>query len=176
MNIWHDISPERIKKDNFYAVIEIPKGCKMKYEMDKETGLLRLDRVLYTSTHYPSNYGFIPRTFAADGDPLDVLVLCSENIYPMSLVKCYPIGVISMVDGGEVDDKIIAIPMHDPTYNGYNDIGALPTHIFDEMSHFFSVYKQLEGKNTAIDRVEGKEAAMRIVQESIDAYLEKFTR
>lgn len=115
MNIWHDISPKRIKADDFFAVIEITKGGKAKYEMDKETGLLRLDRVLYTSTHYPANYGFIPRTFANDGDPLDVLVLCSENIIPMSLVRCYPIGVIVMDDGGSEDEKIIAIPFDDPT-------------------------------------------------------------
>ena len=111
MNIWHDISPDRIHQDDFFAVIEITKGGKAKYEMDKETGLLRLDRVLYTSTHYPANYGFIPRTYANDGDPLDVLVLCSENIIPMSLVRCYPIGVIIMDDGGSEDEKIIAIPI-----------------------------------------------------------------
>ena len=98
MNIWHDISPERIQPENFTAVIEIPKGGKNKYEMDKETGLLRLDRVLYTATHYPANYGFIPRTYADDGDPLDVLVLCQESIVPLTLVQCYPIGVIQMVD------------------------------------------------------------------------------
>lgn len=99
MNIWHDISPKRISAKNFEALIEIPKGCKAKYELDKETGLLKLDRVLYTSTVYPANYGFIPRTLAEDGDPLDVLVLCAEAIYPMTLVNCYPIGVIKMIDG-----------------------------------------------------------------------------
>ena len=97
MNIWHDINPERISRSSYAAVIEISKGSKMKYELDKETGLLRLDRVLYTSTHYPANYGFIPRTYAKDNDPLDVLVLCSGNIQPMSLVECYPIGVITML-------------------------------------------------------------------------------
>ena len=106
-NIWHDISPKRITPDTFYAVIEISKGSKMKYELDKETGLLRLDRVLYTSTHYPANYGFIPRTYAKDNDPLDVLVLCSEQIQPMSIVECYPIGVITMIDSGRSDEKII---------------------------------------------------------------------
>ena len=103
MNIWHDISPKRIKADDFFAVIDITKGGKPKYEMDKETGLLRLDRVLYTSTHYPANYGLIPRTYADDGDPLDVLVVCSENILPMSLVRCYPIGVMTMMDSGKRD-------------------------------------------------------------------------
>ena len=117
MNIWHDINPERISRASYAAVIEISKGSKMKYELDKETGLLKLDRVLHTSTHYPANYGFIPKTYADDNDPLDVLVLCSEQIEPMALVRCYPIGVISMVDGGHADDKIIAIPFGDPTYN-----------------------------------------------------------
>ena len=139
MNIWHDISPKRINTEDFIAVIEISKGSKKKYELDKETGLLILDRILYTSTHYPANYGFIPRTYAQDKDPLDVLVLCSEQIISMSLVQCYPIGVISMVDGGDSDEKIIAIPFGDPMYNGYKDISDLPKHIFDEMSHFFSV-------------------------------------
>ena len=144
MNIWHDISRSRINKDDFYAVVEITKGSKMKYELDKETGLLVLDRILYTSTHYPANYGFIPRTLADDGDPMDVLVLSSEPLLPLSLVRCYPIGVIIMTDGGDSDEKIIAIPYSDPTYNGYKNISDLPQHIFDEMQHFFSVYKQLE--------------------------------
>lgn len=176
MNIWHDISPKRIKSEDFCAVIEIPKGSKSKYELDKETGLLILDRILYTSTHYPSNYGFIPRTYASDNDPLDVLVLCSEDIHPLSMVRCYPIGVISMVDGGMRDEKIIAIPFHDPTYNGYHDISDLPKHIFDEMSHFFSVYKALENKVTAIDEIKGASDAKQIIQESIDSYLERFCK
>ena len=141
MNIWHDISPKRINADDFMAVIEIQKGSKCKYELDKDTGILRLDRVLYTSTHYPSNYGFIPRTYADDLDPLDVLVLCSESIVPLTLVRCYPIGVISMKDNGRNDEKIVCIPFNDPTYNTYTDISQLPKHIYDEMSHFFRVYK-----------------------------------
>ena len=124
MNIWHDISPKVITKEKFTAVIEIPKGSKVKYELDKTTGLLRMDRILYTSTHYPANYGFIPRTYAEDGDPLDVLVLCSETLAPLSLVDCYPIGVISMLDNGAADEKIICIPLNDPTYNIYKDISA----------------------------------------------------
>lgn len=170
MNIWHDIAPERITKDSFYAVIEIQKGGKVKYELDKETGLILMDRILYTSTHYPANYGFIPRTYAQDKDPLDVLVLCSEQIISMSLVQCYPIGVISMVDGGDSDEKIIAIPFGDPMHNGYKDISDLPKHIFDEMSHFFSVYKALENKVTAIENIEGQDAAVRIIQDCIDEY------
>ena len=113
MNIWHEIDEKRIEENKFEALIEIPKGSKAKYELDKETGLLRLDRVLYTSTVYPANYGFIPRTLADDGDPLDVLILCNEIIYPMTLVTCMPIGVIKMIDGGEMDEKIIAVPLND---------------------------------------------------------------
>lgn len=146
MNIWHDIDSSRITPEDFMVVIEIPKGSKTKYELDKQTGALRLDRILHTSTHYPANYGFIPRTYADDFDPLDVLVLCSEIIYPMTLVRCYPIGVITMLDSGRNDEKIIAIPFDDPTHNSYKDISELPHHIFDEMSHFFSVYKSLENQ------------------------------
>ncbi len=176
MNIWHDISPKAITNSMFTAVIEIPKGSKIKYELDKETGLLKMDRILYTSTHYPANYGFIPRTFADDGDPLDVLVLCSETLVPMSLVRCYPIGVISMLDNGAADEKIICIPENDPTYNVYTDISHLPKHIFDEMSHFFTVYKQLEGKDTVIDDVKNAETAKEIVQSCIDNYIEKYCK
>ncbi len=174
MNIWHDINPERISRSSYVAVIEISKGSKMKYELDKETGLLRLDRVLYTSTHYPANYGFIPRTYAKDNDPLDVLVLCSGNIQPMSLVECYPIGVITMLDNGAADDKIISIPFNDPTYSSYKDISQLPKHVFDEMKHFFSVYKTLESKDTAIDEVKGVLDAVSIIEEAIKEYDEKF--
>ena len=170
MNIWHDIDPARITRKDFEAVIEISKGSKMKYELDKETGLLKLDRVLHTSTHYPANYGFIPRTYADDNDPLDVLVLCSEKIEPMALVRCYPIGVISMVDSGHADDKIIAIPFGDPTYNEYKDISQLPKHIFDEMKHFFRVYKMLENKDTAIDEAKGVLAAVDIIEDAIIGY------
>ncbi len=177
MNIWHDISPKRINADDFFAVIEITKGGKAKYEMDKETGLLRLDRVLYTSTHYPANYGFIPRTYANDGDPLDVLVLCSENIIPMSLVRCYPIGVIIMDDGGKKDEKIIAIPFDDPTYNSYKDIKELPSHIYEEMQHFFKVYKELENnKSTEIEMVWGPEEAKEIISSCLERYLNDFCR
>ncbi len=175
-NIWHDISPSRITKNDFIAVIEIEKGSKKKYELDKETGHLILDRILYTSTHYPANYGLIPRTYADDGDPLDVLLLCSEVIQPLSLVRCYPIGVITMKDQGRLDEKIIAIPFHDPTYNTYRDVSELPGHIFDEMSHFFSVYKNLEGKETVVDELAGADAAREVIQKCLDAYIEKFCR
>ena len=176
INIWHDIDPRRISPEDFIAVIEIPKGGKKKYELDKETGSLILDRILYTSTHYPANYGLIPRTYADDNDPLDVLVLCSEVIQPLSLVRCYPIGVITMLDQGKLDEKIIAIPFKDPTYNSYHDVSELPSHIFTEMSHFFTVYKNLEQKETMVDEVRGAEDAKKVIQKCLDQYIEKFCR
>jgi len=175
-NIWHDISPSRVTPTDFIAVVEIEKGSKKKYELDKETGYLILDRILYTSTHYPSNYGLIPRTFADDQDPLDVLILCSEIIQPMSLVRCYPIGVLTMLDQGRLDEKIIAIPFNDPTYNGYQDVSDLPAHIFSEMSHFFSVYKSLEGKETVVDEVRGADEAQKVIQKCLNAYVDKYCR
>ena len=176
MNIWHNISPKRISADDFVAVIEIPKGSKIKYELDKETGLMKLDRILHTSTHYPANYGLIPRTYADDEDPLDVLVLCSEALDPMTLVRCYPIGVIRMIDSGRHDDKIIAIPFDDPNYNTYQSIDELPPHIFAEMTHFFRVYKELENKTTAVNEVEDLATAKQIINEDIDRYIEKFCK
>lgn len=176
MNIWHSINPKRISNKDFVAVIEIEKGSKNKYELDKETGLLMLDRILYTSTHYPANYGFIPRTYADDLDPLDVLVLCSEPIKPLTMVRCYPIGVISMIDNGRYDEKIIAIPFNDPTYNSYTDIKQVPKHIFDEMSHFFKVYKELEGKETAVNEVNDADAAIDIIQKAIDNYIDNYCK
>lgn len=173
-NIWHDISPERITPEDFICVIEITKGSKKKYELDKETGLLILDRILYTSTHYPANYGFIPRTFADDGDPLDVLLICAEPIEPMTLVRAYPIGVIKMMDNGHYDEKIIAIPMGDPNYNMYRSIDALPRHLFDEMCHFFTVYKNLEHKDTVVDEVCPRDEAIRIIEGDIESYKVNF--
>ena len=173
-NIWHDIDPHRITPEDFIAVIEIPKGSKKKYELDKETGLIILDRILYTSTHYPCNYGFIPRTYGDDGDPLDVLVLCSEEIEPLSLVRCYPIGVIRMKDNGKLDEKIIAIPFNDPNYNTYHDITDLPAHVFQEMQHFFSVYKTLENKETVVDEAQGRDEAVDVIRACIAHYRDNF--
>ena len=174
MNIWHDMDPKQITPTDFSALIEIPKGSNCKYELDKYTGLLRLDRVLYTSTHYPANYGFIPRTFADDGDPLDVLVLCNEAIQPMTLVRVYPIGVMRMLDDGHIDDKIIAIPFSDPSYNNIRSIDELPPHIFDEIMHFFKVYKQLENKQTDVKSLFGREKAEQIIQETLELYDKTF--
>ena len=170
MHSWHDVRASRVSPDHFLALIEISKGSKNKYELDKETGHLILDRVLFTSTHYPQNYGFIPRTYARDFDPLDVLVLCSESIVPMSFVDCKPIGVLVMKDNGLFDEKIIAVPLHDPFYSLINDINEIPQHIADEIQHFFAVYKTLEGKDTAVGEVYGAEEAKRIIAECISAY------
>lgn len=175
-NIWHDVNPKRVTPEDFLAVIEIPKGSKKKYELDKETGVMILDRILYTSTHYPANYGFIPRTYGDDCDPLDVVVLCSEEIDTMTLVRCYPIGVIIMKDNGKMDEKIISIPFKDPNYNMYKNISELPPHIFDEMTHFFTVYKNLEGKETVVDEVQGRDKAIEIIDHCIDNYVTKFCR
>ena len=174
MSIWHSIDPSRITPTDFMVVIEITKGSKNKYELDKDTGLLILDRVLYTSTHYPASYGFIPRTYSEDDDPLDVLVLCSEPIVPLAMVRCYPIGVVMMQDNGQMDYKIIAIPMKDPTWNIYKEIEELPPHIMDEISHFFRVYKQLEGKDTTVFQVKDRAFAELIVKDNIKAYEKKY--
>ena len=170
MIIWHDIDNDRITKDQFVACIEIPKGSKKKYELDKETGLIILDRILYTSTHYPANYGFIPRTYSQDKDPLDVLVLCDEPFDPLVLVRCKPIGVVKMIDEEAADEKIISVCANDPSMCGYNDISELPPHILDEIKHFFIVYKQLENKTTFVTEINGVDEAKRVIQASIDAY------
>ncbi len=175
-NIWHDMNPKRITPTDFECVIEITKGSKKKYELDKECGLLRLDRILYTSTHYPANYGFIPRTYGDDNDPLDVLVLCSESIEPMTLVRCYPIGVITMIDDGKNDEKIIAVPFSDPNYNNYTSISDLPKHSFEEMQHFFSVYKALENKKSVAGEIQGPKEAVQIIEAAITRYIDEFCK
>lgn len=174
MNIWHDIQKERITPEEFEALIEIPKGSKAKYELDKQTGLIRLDRILYTSTVYPANYGFLPLTMTEDNDPLDVLVLCSDAIYPMTLVKCKPIGVIRMYDEDELDEKIIAVPIGDPSYKDYDDIDMLPAHVFEEMMHFFEVYKTLEHKITSVKEICHKDVAIQTIKKCLDLYIKEF--
>ena len=173
-NIWHDISPKRIQAEDFICVVEISKGSKKKYELDKETGYIILDRILYTSTHYPANYGFIPKTLSEDGDPLDVLVLCQEELAPMSIVECYPIGMINMIDEDEADEKIIAIPINDPFLNNYSDISELPQHQFREIKHFFEVYKFLEKKTTYIDTISDRKSAEASIDKCKAAYDKKF--
>ncbi|MCQ2752986.1 MAG: inorganic diphosphatase [Bacilli bacterium] len=176
MNPWHNVNKDKVKPSDFVACIEISKGSKNKYELDKESGLLRLDRILYTSTNYPQNYGFIPLTLALDDDPLDVLVLTSEPIVPLALVDCMPIGILYMKDQGKIDEKIIAVAQHDPFYNSYKDIRELPPHIVNEISHFFRVYKELEDKKTAVRKVEGHTAAIKAIQNGLKRYQDKFTK
>lgn len=170
MNIWKDVDPSRVTPSDFLAVIEIKKGDKTKYELDKETGFLKMDRVLYTSTHYPMNYGFIPLTYCGDHDPLDVFVLCSEPLERLCLVRCYPIGVVIMTDRNERDEKVIAIPYGDPQYNGYKTIKELPNHIFEELMHFLTVYKQLENKPVEVKELWDKDKAEAIIAEALDLY------
>ena len=175
MNIWRDISADRIKPNDFVACVEIEAGSKNKYELDKNTGLLKLDRILHTSTHYPANYGFIPKTYAEDNDPLDVLVLCHESIVPLTIVECKPIGVIRMIDNGQADDKIIAVCVHDPFYKDYESIHDLPVHVSDEIRHFFKVYKTLEGKETQVENnPQDASVAKEIIEDSINRYKEMF--
>jgi inorganic pyrophosphatase len=161
-----------VSDKSFLAVIEISKGSKNKYEYDRTTGLLHLDRILYTSTHYPQNYGFIPLTWADDGDPLDVLVLCSEQILPLSTVQCRPIGMIKMIDGGKKDYKVIAVPENDPFYNGYKNVSEIPAHMIEEIKHFFKVYKSLEGKETTIKDLYGIEEAQEVIRSCIACFNE----
>lgn len=175
-NIWHSISTKRVTPTDFICVIEISKGGKNKYELDKETGYLILDRVLHTSTMYPANYGFIPRTYGDDGDPLDVLLLCTESILPMTLVRAYPIGVISMLDNGKNDEKIIAVPFDDPYYNHFKDIEELPCHVVQEIKHFFTIYKALEHKNTAVNEKGNREAAVQVIRDCLENYINIFEK
>jgi len=175
MNIWHAVTGDRVKPSEFIACIEIPAGSKNKYELDKPTGALILDRILFTSTHYPHNYGFIPHTLSDDGDPLDVLVISSEPIVPLALTLAYPIGILEMEDTGELDEKIIAICSHDALYNNYKDICELPQHVSDEIMHFFTVYKELEhGKHTVVREIRGRDAAKEAIAQGIKAYEKKF--
>ena len=177
MNILHDIDEKRIGVDEFVAVIEIPMGSKNKYELDKETGMLTLDRVLYTSTHYPFNYGFIPRTHCDDGDPLDVFVVCSQSIDPLCLVKCKPIGCVAMLDGGKKDYKLLAVPFGDPQYNHINDVSELPKHNIEELEHFLRVYKDLEpNKLTVVDKMYSASYAKDVILEAIKDYNSKFNK
>lgn len=169
----YDISSKRITADKFVTLVEIPKGSKAKYEIDEETGLLSLDRVLSTSTHYPWNYGFIPKTYAFDEDPLDVLLLCSEALFPNVLVECKPIGLLKMIDGGDQDDKVIAVATNDLFFNGLDNIDQLPKHIIDEIRHFFSVYKALEGKITEPKEILGKDEAKKMIRNCIERYKSK---
>ena len=168
---WHDLPNNPDTAHEFFnAIIEIPKGSKVKYELDKPSGLLRVDRILYSSVIYPANYGFLPRSYCDDGDPLDVLVLGYESIHPLSLMRVRAIGVMHMEDEGRGDDKIIAVHVDDPAFNDYTDIAQLPNHLGQEIRRFFEDYKILEEKRVVVDEVKGAEEALRVVKASLELY------
>lgn len=174
MNPWHDVDLGDKFPDLFPAIIEVPKGSKTKYELDKPTGMIRVDRILYSSVQYPANYGFIPRTYCDDDDPLDVLVLGQEPVHPLSIVMARPIGVMEMVDQGETDDKIIAVHAHDPEYSHYVAIEELSPHRMIEIKRFFEDYKALEKKVVIVEKFLGHSDAIRIIREAEALYQEKF--
>jgi len=171
---WHQVSPGDDIPNIVNAIIEIPKGSKAKYEIDKDSGLLKLDRILFSSVMYPANYGFIPQTYCDDHDPLDILVLCSADVYPMSMIEAKVIGVMHMVDNGEQDDKIIAVAKNDMSVNYIDDLNELPPHAMKEIVRFFQDYKALEEKNVTIEHLLGKPYAFKVIKESLALYKSTF--
>jgi inorganic pyrophosphatase len=171
MHPWHDTYVDDAQvATSFPAVIEIPKGSKNKYELDKETGLLRLDRALYSAVYYPADYGFIPRTYCDDGDPLDVLVLAQEPVYPLTIVEARAIGVMRMRDEKGGDDKIVAVSVHDPAYAEYSDKDQLPGHVLRQVRRFFEDYKTLEHKQVVVEDLLGPAEAVVIIREALELY------
>ncbi|OJV22151.1 MAG: inorganic pyrophosphatase [Bacteroidetes bacterium 41-46] len=173
-NPWHCVSPGERLPDIVNGVIEIPKGSRAKYELDKESGLLRLDRVLYTSVYYPANYGFIPQTYCDDKDPLDILILSQIEVVPLTIVPAKVIGVMRMLDGGEADDKIIAVAAGDPSVSHFNDISELPNHSISEMFSFFEDYKKLENKSVVVEKFLDRRTAIRILNDAFNLYNKLF--
>ncbi len=171
-NPWHDVNMGNEVPSHVNAIIEIPKGSKAKYELDKDSGLLKLDRVLFSSVHYPANYGFIPKTYCADKDPLDILVICSIDVEPLCIVESKVIGVMRMVDDNESDDKIIAVAKNDMSVNYIDDITELPPHTVVELKRFFEDYKKLENKHVVVNHFLGKKKAYQIIKESVQMYNE----
>lgn len=167
---WHDVIPGERLPGEFTTVIEIPMGSSVKYELDKQTGLLRLDRILYSAVYYPANYGFVPQTLAEDDDPLDVLVLCQEAVAPLTLVQARAIGLMTMIDSGKRDHKILAVAMHDPEYNGFREASELPCHRLAMLRRFFQDYKQLEGKSVDVDEFEPASLSHPIIVDALERY------
>lgn len=173
---WHDVSIGENAPEFVNGIIEIPKNCRAKYELDKDSGMLMLDRVLYSSINYPANYGFIPQTYCDDNDPLDILVISQIDIVPMCLVKAKVIGVMRMMDGGEMDDKVIAVAANDMSFNHINDIDDLPEHWVKELRSFFENYKVLENKTVVVEEFQNKKIAMEVIQQSMVDYKAKFEK
>lgn len=173
---WHGIKSGIGAPRIVNAVIEIPQGSRAKYEIDKESGLLKLDRVIYSTFYYPINYGFIPQTYGEDKDPLDILVITSLPVQALCLMEAKVIGVMQMIDGGDADDKIIAVANTDPSVNHYNNIEELPKHFFDQLRHFFEEYKKLENKTVVVEEFRDKSTALAIVEKAIDLYIETFKK
>ncbi len=175
-NPWHSVSPGDKIPDIVNGIIEIPKGIRAKYELDKDSGLLRLDRVLYSSVYYPANYGFIPQTYCDDKDPLDILILTQIDVVPLCIVPAKVIGVMRMLDNGEADDKIIAVSAGDPSVNHINDISELPQHFISELRNFFEDYKKLENKTVVVEEFFDRKTAIEILQDSFKMYKDHFTK
>ncbi|MBS1627048.1 MAG: inorganic diphosphatase [Bacteroidetes bacterium] len=171
---WHGVEYGKNAPRIVNAIIEIPQGSRCKYEIDKPSGLLKLDRIIYSSFHYPINYGFIPQTYGDDKDPLDILVISSLSVVPLTLMEAKVIGVMQMIDGGDADDKIIAVATNDPGVNHYNNIEELPKHFFDELRHFFQEYKRLENKTVVVEDFGDKTKALKIVEQAVDLYKQTF--
>jgi inorganic pyrophosphatase len=167
---WHDVTPGARLPAEFLTVIEIPMGASVKYELDKETGLLRLDRILYSAVFYPANYGFIPQTLAEDDDPLDVLVLCQEAVAPLTLVSARAIGLMTMIDSGRKDHKVLAVAVDDPEYEGYHEANELPGHRLTMLRRFFQDYKKLEGKAVEVDELQPAAAALPVIEDALARY------
>lgn len=170
MNLWKDIVPGPSVPEVVYAVIEIPKGSRNKYEYDKDLESFALDRVLYSPFVYPADYGLIPQTIYDDGDPMDIMVLMEQPTFPGCIIEARPIGVMRMIDGGDKDDKILAVPLNDPRYKDVKDIGDVPSHLLEEIAHFFKEYKYLEGKTTEVVGWENAEKAFEAIERSIELY------
>jgi len=173
VHAWHDVSPGKELLGDFLAVIEIPLGSNVKYELDKTTGLLKVDRIIHSAVFYPANYGFIPQTYAEDDDPLDVLVLCQEPVQPLSLIKARAIGVMTMIDSGAIDDKIISVAINDPEFSEYREARDLPPHRLLVLKRFFEDYKQLEGKTVQVEEIRPSRAALTIIERALARYHDK---